>query len=850
MSLKAYRSKRKFGETPEPKGKVQKSSGGQIFVVQKHASRRLHYDLRLEADGVLKSWAVPKGPSYDPAEKRLAVQVEDHPVDYADFEGEIEEKQYGAGTVMVWDKGTWTPVGDWKTGLKAGKLKFYLDGQKLKGLWTLVQFKSRRENDSRNWLLIKSSDKEARESPQSDVTREQPLSVKTQRSLEEIRDQSKETQGSTRKNKRSLASPHPSPLPSGERGRVRGGERRGFRKQESHLLSAKGRKAPWPDSFYPQLATLVSRIPEGSHWLYEIKFDGYRLLGQIREGRVRLKTRTGQDWTEKFPSIARELSRLPIKNGILDGEVVVQNPDGTTSFQDLQNILKRRTSSPVLYYVFDLPYLDNHDLTEIPLIERKTLLRELIRTYRQQIPSIRYSDHLTDTGKRVFQAACQHAVEGIIAKRADSPYVQRRSHDWAKVKCLMRQEFVVGGYTEPKGSRHFFGSLLLGFYNDRKKLIYCGHVGTGFNEVSLKTIYPQLKKLEQDHSPFASEIEDSLKRNVHWVSPRMVAEVEFSSRTDTGILRHPSFMGIREDKEPGEVTLEKEVPPPDQVPIRPKFTGSLPVRFTHPDKVLYPEEGLTKRDIGGYYTQISKWIMPELAGRPLVLVRCPEGSQKQCFFQKHLEGNVPKWIQTVPIEEKGETGLYPVVEDLNGLLSLVQLDVLEIHTWGCRRDHLEFPDRMVFDLDPSPEVSKEKLIAATLFFKDWLLKKKIRPFLKTTGGKGIHVVIPLKPSLGWEEVEKISKTIALEMVRQKPDWFIATMSKGKRKEKIFLDYLRNNRGATSILPYSTRARPGAPVALPISDKELTEDFLSRPLNVTQTIDRLERMKRNPWQGMA
>ena len=832
MSLKTYRSKRKFSETSEPKGRIGKSPSGRMFVVQKHAARRLHYDLRLEADGVLKSWAVPKGPSYDPAEKRLAVQVEDHPIEYGDFEGQIEEKQYGAGTVMVWDRGTWTPAGDWKKDLNSGKLKFRLDGQKLKGLWTLVRFKGREEKDSKNWLLIKSSDQEAQEFRQFDVTREKPLSVKTDRSLEEIREQSKGPHGSIWKSNRSPA------------------ERSGSKKAESLLPSGKGRKAPWPDSFYPQLATLVSRVPEGNQWLYEIKFDGYRLLGQIRKGHVRLKTRRGQDWTEKFPSIAKELSRLPVKNGILDGEVVVQHPDGTTSFQDLQNILRRKTSNSLLYYVFDLPYFDDHDLSEIPLIERKTILQKLIKANQGRIPSIRYSDHLASSGKRVFQMACEHALEGIIAKRADSPYVQRRSHDWVKAKCLMRQEFVVGGYTEPKGSRSLFGSLLLGFYDEKHRLVYSGHVGTGFNEVSLKTIYPQLKKLEQDHSPFASKIEDSLRRNVHWVSPRMVADVEFSGQTDTGILRHPSFMGIREDKEPDEVTLEKEVPPPlDEAPRRSKVTKSLPIQFSHPDKMFYPEEGLTKRDIGEYYMQISKWILPELTGRPLVLVRCPEGVPGECFYQKHLEGEVPKWIQTVSIKEKKETGIYPVVEDLNGLLSLVQLDVLEIHTWGCRREHLEFPDRMVFDLDPSPDIPKRKLIEATLFFKDWLSEKEIRSFLKTTGGKGIHVVIPLKQSLGWEEVEKISKSLALEMVRRKPDWFLATMSKQKRKGKIFLDYLRNNRGATSILPYSTRARPGASVALPISEKELTEDFLSHPLNVTQAIDRLKKMKRDPWQGM-
>lgn len=834
MTLKEYHRKRKFTETSEPKGKIERSPSGRMFVVQKHAARRLHYDLRLEADGVLKSWAVPKGPSYDPAEKRLAVQVEDHPIEYGDFEGQIEEGQYGAGTVMVWDKGTWTPIGDWKKDLNAGRLRFSLDGQKLKGPWTLVQLKRKEETDGKNWLLIKSSVEEPQELRSFDVTSEKPLSVKTGRSLKEIREQSQGPNGSTWKSNRPAVK--------------RKTPKKRTQKAEFHLPARMGQKAPWPDSFRPQLATLVSRAPEGNQWLYEIKFDGYRLLGEIRKGRVRLKTRRGQDWTEKFPSIATELSRLPIQNGILDGEVVVQNPDGITRFQDLQNILRRKASGALLYYVFDLPYLDDHNLSETPLIERKTLLRELIQRHQREIPSIRYSDHLMGSGNQVFQMACDHAMEGIIAKRSDSAYVQRRSQDWAKVKCLKSQEFVVGGFTEPKGARTLFGSLLLGFYDERHRLIYCGNVGTGFNEASLKTIYSQLKKLEQDHSPFDSEIEKSIRRNVHWVAPRMVAEVEFSSRTDTGILRHPSFAGMREDREPAEVTLEKEVPPP-QEPSRSSITKqrSFPVRFSHPDKIFYPEERLTKKDIGEYYTQISKWILPELAGRPLVLVRCPEGVAGKCYYQKHLEGKVPKSIQPLPIEEKKQKGIYPVVEDLNGLLSLVQFDVLEIHMWGCRRDRVEFPDRMIFDLDPSPEISKKQLIEATHFFRDWLLKKEIKSFLKTTGGKGIHIVIPLNQSLRWDEVEKISKSIALEMVQQKRDWFLATMSKQKRKGKIFLDYFRNNRGATSILPYSTRARPGATVALPISEKELTEELLAHPPNVMQTIERMRKMKTDPWQ---
>jgi bifunctional non-homologous end joining protein LigD len=832
VSLEAYRKKRLFTQTPEPRGEVRKSSSGRLFVVQKHASRRLHYDLRLEAGGVLKSWAVPKGPSYDPAEKRLAVRVEDHPIEYVDFEGIIEPGQYGAGTVMVWDKGTWTPIDDWEKGLNSGKLTFRLEGQKLKGQWTLVRLNSRKSADSRNWLLIKSRDEEAKE---VDPTIEQSVSAKTGRSLEEIKAQSKEfserVSGTIKK-------------------------RASSKKESGVLISIKGRKAPWPGSFSPQMAALVSRVPEGDRWLYEIKFDGYRLLAQIKEGRVLLITRRGQNWTEKFKLIAEELSHLPFENGIFDGEVVVQNPDGTTDFQKLQNILNRRTEGPLLYYVFDLPYLNNRDLTGVPLIERKTLLKDLIQTHQAKIPSILYSDHLIGSGGRFFQAACQHGVEGVIAKRVDSPYLQGRSKYWVKVKCIKRQEFVVGGYTEPKGARAFLGSLLLGFYDDKGQLIYCGNVGTGFDSKSIKTVYARLRKLKQDRSPFASPVEDRLKRDVHWTSPRTVAEVEYSSWTDAGLLRHPSFVGIREDKSPKEVTLEKGMPPPQRASSRLKVTKTSnspwppPVRLTHPDKVLYPEQGLTKKDLAVYYTEVSRWILPELIGRPLSLLRCPDGIQDECFFQKHLGQGAPEWVKTVSIEEKGETGLYPVVENLNGLLSLVQLGVLEIHAWGCRRDRLEYPDRMIFDLDPSPEVSKERLIEATLFLKEWLLKNDIRPFLKTTGGKGIHVVIPLKPSLKWEEVKNTSKVIAMEIAHERPELFITSMTKSRRKGRILIDYFRNNRGATSILPYSTRARPGAPVALPISDKDLTKDFLAHPLSISQTIHRLRRLRRDPWQGVT
>lgn len=841
IDLQAYREKRDFKKTREPRGGDKAPSRAPIFVVQKHAARRLHYDVRLEAEGVLKSWAVPKGPSYDPAEKRLAVHVEDHPLEYADFEGLIAENQYGAGTVMVWDRGTWTPVDDWKKGLEKGHLKFRLDGRKLKGYWSLIRIKGHSEDEEEfgpdgkeNWLLIKSPDEEAREFQHHDVTAEMPVSVKTGRTMEEIEAQK--------------TAFWEGPRESAKQEKV-------SKEKASLLPSPIGIEAPWPDSFLPAMASLVSRLPEGDQWISEIKFDGYRILALINKGQVRLTTRRGRNWTENFASIAREVSRLPVETAILDGEVVALNPDGTTNFQKLQNFLKNGKQTSLVYYVFDIPYYQNHDLTGVPLLERKNLLRELVRTYRERMPSVRYSEHVEGSGERVFRAACEYGIEGVIAKRTDSPYVQNRSRSWLKRKCINRQEFVVGGFTEPKARSRTFRSLMLGYYNEQKKLVYCGNVGTGFNSESLRTIYDQLKKLEQDRSPFASPIEDPLNRNPHWVAPKMVAEVEFANWTEGGHLRQPSFVGIREDKKPEEVTREKESSPPPDETVSAKTSKesdalkNIPIRLSNPDKVLYPEQELTKKQLAEYYVQIAPWMLPELTDRPLVLVRCPEGIQEGCFFQKHLSDELPKWIKTVRIEEKDETGLYSVVEDIKGLLSLVQLGVLEIHMWGCRADNLEYPDRMVFDLDPSPEVSKGRLIEATLYVREWLVQNKMRPFLKLTGGKGIHIVVPLKPVLNWEEVKKVSRAIALEMARKKPDWFIATISKKRRTGKILVDYFRNNRGATSIVPYSTRARPGAPIAIPVSETDLTEELLSHPVTVRDAAERIKKMKQNPWEGI-
>jgi len=827
--LKKYREKRDFRRTPEPEGKIKETSYRHMFVIQKHAARRLHYDLRLEAEGVLKSWAVPKGPSFDPAEKRMAVHVEDHPLDYADFEGTIDAGQYGAGTVMIWDRGTWQPEEDWKKGLKKGHLKFELNGTKMKGRWSLVRLRGGREREREAWLLIKSADRYVRVGRSYDVTEEEPISVKTGRNLEEIR--------------------------TGQNLHKDYQQSKIARVDTAGLVQEKGRKAPMPETFKPQLATLVSKMPTGDIWVNEIKYDGYRLIARVRKGQVQLMTRGQQDWTEKFEAVARELSGLSADSAMLDGEIVVQNSDGTTDFQKLQNIMKGRSRKSLLYYVFDLVYLDGYDITGLLLVERKVILEDLLRNNQDKMPSVRYSRHIEGQGAAIFKAACRHGAEGIVSKRADLPYVQKRSQGWVKIKCTRRQEFVVGGYTDPKGSRPYFGSLLLGYY-ENGALKYCGNVGAGFNAKTIRETYERLRQCESTASFFDSPVDRQLNQ-VHWTSPKIVVDVKYSGMTDEGRLRHPSFMGIREDKEPEEVILERE----NHLPADTGSDGSSPaagkvgligrvsVRMTHPDKVLYPEQGLTKKELARYHLDVADWMLPEIAGRPLTIVRCPEGVDKGCFFQKHLGNEAPKWIQTVPIDEKGSVELYPVVEDVKGLLSLVQLGALEIHAWGSRRDHLEQPDRMIFDLDPSPEVTRERLIEATLYARNYLKENKLASYLKTTGGKGLHLVIPLRPSLNWDEVKKISKAVAEELVRRRPDLFVSVITKSRRTGKILVDYLRNGRGATSIMPYSTRARPGAPVAVPLFEEELTADFLSIQFTIEKVRERLHDLKQDPWKDL-
>lgn len=841
--LSGYKQKRDFRLTPEPEGKVKKSEGSRLYIIQKHDASRLHYDFRLELGGVLKSWAVPKGPSLDPNDKRLAVQVEDHPVAYGSFEGIIPEGRYGGGTVMLWDRGDWEAIGDPKEGIRKGKLEFRLNGEKLKGEWALVRMSGRGREEGKDWLLIKKKDKYARSGKTFDVLNKYPASVATGRGMNEIagaRDRvwrspgkkskraSSAKENTSRKAAESTDMPDPAELPD-------------------------ARKARLPQEVSPQLATLVGSPPEGNGWLHELKFDGYRIISILENKKAKLLTRNGKDWTKKFGNIARALEELPVNQAVLDGEVVVLNPDGVSDFQALQNALRESRKGVLHYFLFDLIYCNGYDLTRTPLIDRKRLLKTIFDSSAGSGSLLRFSDHIVGSGDSVYKNACGMSLEGIVSKRVDAAYVERRTRDWVKVKCIKRQEFVIGGYKESsKSSRAGFRSLLLGYYEDRDTLVYCGGVGTGFNQASLREIGKRLGTIRQKNPPFKNPPTGSDARGVHWVQPKLAAEVEFTEWTDENMLRHPSFKGIREDKPAKEIIRERGAAggPMKKDQNNKKNTGDdiiAGIHLTHGDRILYPDQGLTKIELARFYEDIADWILPHIVNRPLTVVRCPGGSQQQCFYQKNIGEGLPAAIHGVIIGEKKEDKSYIAIKDLKGLISLVQIGVLEIHPWGSRTDKLEKPDRMVFDLDPGEGVSYVNVVDAAFALRDRLGKLGLESFVKTSGGKGLHVVVRLERRSGWEEIKTFSKAVADEMVSSEPDKYIATMSKAKRKGKIFIDYLRNNRDATAVAAYSTRARKGAPVSTPIGWDELTPELTPYKYNVENLRERLSALKQDPWE---
>lgn len=829
MVLEAYRQKRNFTATPEPKGKKARKAGNR-FVIQKHDARRLHYDFRLEMNGVLKSWAVTRGPSLVPGEKRLAVHVEDHPLEYGDYEGTIPKGEYGGGTVIVWDRGTWTPLNDPAQGYATGHLEFELHGEKLRGRWHLVKMHGKSGGKSENWLLIKGEDEAARPEGAPDILKERPESVKTGRQVEDVAGErpgwsSKtgkiEKKGKNQAKRLAPAATEALPLPD-----------------PSTIKGAK--KAPLPDFVEPALATLMASPPAGDGWIHEIKFDGYRLQARIEAGRVKLLTRSGLDWTKKFgKEVVAALQALPVGTALIDGELVVETESGASDFSALQADLSKGRSNRFAFYVFDLLYLDGYDLRTLPLIRRKELLERLVGAEKR---IIRYSAHFDENGSLVMQHACRLSLEGVVSKRRDAPYRSGRGKDWIKSKCSARQEFVIAGYVPSTTSQKAIGSLVLGVY-EGDKLQHVGRVGTGFTVSVAEDLYRRLERIRVPTSPFAERLTAEEARQVRYVRPELVAEVEFRGWTADGNLRHASFRGLREDKPAREIVREtlKNAAPTAKPQRR-------TVKLTHPDRIYWPDEGITKEGLADYYTEVWQHIAPFIVARPLALLRCPDGILGEKFFQKHAwKGLNPNIVLVNDPKEKGGGPLISI-NDLDGLIGLVQSAVLEIHPWGSTVADWERPDIIIMDLDPGDGVAWEAVIAAARETRERLNQAGLTAFVKTSGGKGLHVVVPLKPKAGWTAVKAFTKSIAESMAADSSDRFVSTITKSKRRGKILVDYLRNQRGATAIAPYSTRARPGAPVSMPLAWEELSPGIGPGYFTVMNAPTRLAALRSGPWEG--
>lgn len=805
MSLEPYRRKRDFTKTPEPEPERARpaKSGKPVFTVQKHDARRLHYDLRLEHGGVLWSWAVTRGPSLVPGEKRLAVRTEDHPLGYATFEGTIPKDQYGGGTVLLWDRGTWQAHGDAEKGLEKGHLEISLRGERLGGRWHLVRMATRPRERRENWLLIKSEDSHARGPDDPDILEEHETSVLSGRDLAQIA---------------AGATPRKS-------GRKRG---------------EKARPDPSPGFVEPALAILRPAAPAGGKWLHEIKFDGYRIQAHLQDGKVRLLTRGNLDWSERFGKrIPRALAPLA-GEAVLDGEIVVEDGSGSSDFGLLQADLSEGRSDRFLYYLFDLLHLDGHDLRPLPLVERKAELERLLEGAPEPL---RYSAHFEEEGEVMLRHACRLSLEGLISKRRTDPYRSGRTASWIKSKCLNRQEFVILGYTPSTVSDSAIGGLLLGV-RENDDFVPVGKVGTGFSRKVAEDLFRRLEPLGRKTAPTKVKLDAALKRNTRFVEPELVAEVEFVSWTRDGLIRHASFRALREDKQPEEIRREggaAEGGPVD----RPKAVEAL----THPDRLYWPEAGITKAGLADYHLAVWRFMAPHLVNRPLALKRCPNGYEGQCFFQKHAWRGQSREIlrKTDPLDESKDPTLI-AIDSLAGLIGLVQGGALEIHSWQSSLDDLERPDQIVMDLDPDEGVAIEDVIAAAREVRDRLDAFGLPSFVKTTGGKGYHVVAPLKPSAGWDEVKGFAKGIAEAMAGDSPDRFVATISKAKRRSRILVDYLRNGRGATAIVPYGSRARQGAPVSMPIDWEDLGPEIRPDFYTVENAPAWLARRENDPWAG--
>jgi bifunctional non-homologous end joining protein LigD len=831
--LSTYREKRDFRKTAEPSGKVARArKSGLRYLIQKHAATRLHFDLRLELHGVFLSWAVTRGPSFDPKDKRLAVHTEDHPIEYGDFEGTIPKGNYGGGTVMLWDEGTWEPVGDPEEGLAKGDLKFILNGERLKGSWVLVRMKGsktgkyakenrRAKND--NWLLIKERDGYA-ETAKKPIIERANTSVRTGRTLDEIAEGNIEWV---------------------EGARLKPGAK------ALKKTSRKARDIEPPKFVPPQLATLVDAPPEGQDWLHELKFDGYRVMAAVGSGKAVVYTRSGLDWTDKFHGLVQPLVDLPCQSALIDGEAVVNDEKGTSNFGKLQQAIAEGKDGIVLY-AFDLLSLDGSSLQKLPLLERKEKLRELLQDQPSAGPLF-FSDHVIGNGGETYRQACEMKLEGIVSKRAEAPYRSERTKGWLKTKCKANQELIIIGWEPSKVKTRPFSSLLVAT-RDEGKFKYRGKVGTGYGERELKQVWAELERRATD-KPAADDIPRDIRRHSKFVRPDLVAEVDFAGWTGDGYVRHGSFKGLRGDKKPAEVVREM----PKKAPARETEIITVDkdrdasaveiggVRVTHPKRNIYPAEKISKRRLAEYYLAVAPLMLPHVASRPLSLVRCPAGVDGECFFQKHASQGFPREFKPITIQEKEAKGEYLYIEGEKGLVAAVQMSALEFHIWGSHIKTLEKPDRIVFDFDPDDAVDFETVKAAAMEMRDRLKQIGLVSFAMATGGKGIHVVVPLKPRDGWDDVKAFAEAIARTMAAESPDKYLAEMSKARRKGKIFVDYLRNGRGATAIAPYSSRARKGAPLAWPVSWTGLAKLDSAHEVTVENAAAVLKREKTNPWR---
>lgn len=781
MALRTYRKKRDFKQTQEPAGGklAKRRRDGLHFVVHKHDASHLHFDLRLEMDGVLKSWAVPKGPSLDPKEKRLAVEVEDHPYEYGKFEGTIPQGQYGGGTVQLWDRGSLEYEGDRtpQEALKKGDLKFTVDGAHMKGSWALVRMRRRGKEKRDNWLLIKHRDAYAKSGKAADIAAIDE-SVASGRSMSEIADGGNAWHKPTKRPVlKQLASKPPTA-------------------KKAKKLS---RKAAF---IAPQLATLSAHPPGDGEWIHEVKFDGYRTQVHVRGGEAICYSRKGLNWTHRFPEIAEDCAGLP--DCILDGEVVALNAKGETDFSALQAALSDERTDKLIYYVFDLLAVEDEDLREQPQIERKARLEELLKDAPDRI---RYVTHFDKAGEAVLKSACRMAFEGVVSKKADAAYSSGRNSSWLKTKCRGREEFVVGGYW-PGSSGKGVGAVLVGLPNG-KSFAYKGRVGSGYNQAVTAELLKKFKPLKIKDSPFEGKQPASLKGLI-WLKPQLVAEVEYAGWTAEGILRQASFKGLRDDKNAREVGQDRAAE------VQSGASASS-VKLTNPDKKLWPEDTVTKADLANYFAAVADDMLRFIARRPISILRIPDGIHAQQIFQRHRMRGMSALIEDVDLSnEKKERQPYLMVNSAEGLQALAQLGTAEIHGWGATADDIERPDNIVIDLDPDPDVAFADLKRATLEVREHFENLGFAPYLKLTGGKGLHVVVPLKPAADWEAVKSFAKQFVDAIAADDPDRFVTVATKAKRKGKIFLDYLRNGRGATAIMPWSPRARPGATIAVPVA----------------------------------